>query len=108
MKNVFKIAGHNVFPNDIESAVSKNPSVAACAAIPVPDERHPYMHLFIEMRRNVDTENALRVIKAELNSRLIRYEVPEVIEVIDRMPRTNVGKIDRKILSAQALKEMRK
>lgn len=108
LKNVFKIAGHNVFPNDIESAVSKNPSVAACAAIPVPDERHPYMHLFIEMRRNVDTEIALRVIKAELNSRLIRYEVPEVIEVIDRMPRTNVGKIDRKILSAQALKEMRK
>ena len=107
LKNVFKIAGHNVFPDDIESTVSKNPSVAACAAIPVADLRHPYMHLFVEMKRNVDAENALRVIRAELEAHLIRYEIPEVIEVIDRMPRTNVGKIDRKVLAARALEKKR-
>ena len=102
IKNVFKIAGHNVFPNDIEAQVSRNEDVAACAAIPVPDERHPYIHLFAEMKKGADSEKVLKAVKSDLIDHLIRYEVPEVIEAIDRMPRTNVGKIDRKVLATRA------
>lgn len=102
IKNSFKIAGHNVFPADIEAEVGKDERIAACAAICVPDERHPYVNLFVQPKEGQDGDRILGDLKKTLPEVLIRYAVPEKMTLIDAMPRTNVGKIDRKELAKKA------
>lgn len=105
LKNVFKIAGHNVFPNDIEVEVGKNPGCTASAAITVADERHPYIHLFVQPMAGKDPSELISELKRDLPQTLIRYELPERYTALEAMPRTSVGKIDRKVLMARALEE---
>jgi len=40
-------------------------------------------------------------IKAWAKDKVTSYEVPKIIEIIDEMPLTAVGKIDKKVLRAK-------
>ncbi len=98
IKNVFKIAGHNVFPSDIEGLASKDERLMALAAVCVPAPRHPYVHLFIQVKPGFPEGEVIADLRKVLSGTLIRYSVPEKITAVSSMPRTKVGKIDRKAL----------
>jgi long-chain acyl-CoA synthetase len=100
--DVLKIAGYSVFPSDIERYAQEVKGVKESAAIYVPDERHPYVHLFVEKEEGVDEKALLTELKSHLKDHLIRYSVPEKITLMAQLPRTDVGKINRKELSKKA------
>lgn len=97
-KEVFKIAGMNVFPNDIESRALKFQDVKEAAAIFFEKTSHSYVTLFLESQTE-DKEKLVSQVRKLLEDELIKYSVPEKIIVLESFPRTNVGKIDRKKLA---------
>lgn len=104
---VFKIAGHFAFPSEIEAAAQTDPDVAFAAVVYVSHPSHPYLVLFVEPKRSVNQSHLASRLKAELSQVLIRYEMPEEIRVMDKLPRTPLSKIDRKALTALASQKIR-
>lgn len=97
-KEVFKIAGMNVFPNDIEGRALKFNTVKEAAAIFVEKPSHSYVTLFLESPTE-DKEKLILEVRKLLEDELIKYSVPEKIIVLESFPRTNVGKVDRNKLA---------
>lgn len=96
-KEMFKIAGINVFPSDINRIALSFDEVKDSAAIFVCNNKHPYVALFLESETK-DKNKLEQEIREKLKSKLIKYSVPEKIIVLDKLPRTNVGKVDKNAL----------
>lgn len=95
-KEIIVASGFNVYPGEIEDAAMMHPLVVEAGAIPIPDERAGEVpKLFVVRRDDTLTEEAL---KAFLKERLTGYKRPRVIEFIDELPKTNVGKVLRRAL----------
>lgn len=95
-KDMILVSGFNVYPNEIEAAVSACPGVLECAAIGVSDERSgEAVKLFV-----VRSDPAVKDtdIQSFCRSRLAAYKRPKLIEFRDDLPKSAVGKILRRAL----------
>ncbi|GAA3127875.1 hypothetical protein GCM10010521_12860 [Streptomyces rameus] len=93
----FKISGHRVQPAEVESALLTHPRVreAAVAGQVLPDgTRRLVAHVVAEPPAPSAAE-----IREHLRPRLPAAMVPSAVEVVDRLPRTSSGKIDRAALA---------
>ena len=96
-KEMFISGGENVYPAEIESVLLAHPGVTAAAVVGVPHETWGEVgRAFIVVAAGYD-EAALR---AYLAGRLARYKLPRSIVVVDALPLTAIGKIDKKLLAA--------
>ncbi len=95
-KDMINVSGFKVFPNEVEDVAMLNPGVLEAAVIGVPDARTGQgVKLFVIKRdpalNKVDLTKFMR-------TRLAGYKVPTVIEFVDKLPKSNIGKILRKEL----------
>jgi fatty-acyl-CoA synthase len=96
-KEMFISGGENVYPAEIESALLSHPTVSAAAVVGVPHATWGEVgRAFIVVEPGYD-EEALRAYLAE---RLARYKLPRSIVIVDALPLTAIGKIDKKLLAA--------
>jgi len=96
-KEMFISGGENVYPAEIESVLLAHPDVAAAAVVGVPHETWGEVgRAFIVVGPRYD-ETAMR---AWLAGRLARYKLPRSIVVVEALPLTAIGKIDKKRLAA--------
>jgi len=101
-KDMFKVSGFNVYPNEVEAVVASHPGVLECAAIGVPDEHSgEVVKLFVVKRDPALTEETLR---QYCHDNLTGYKRPKHIEFRSELPKTNVGKILRRALRDEAVK----
>jgi long-chain acyl-CoA synthetase len=99
-KDMFKVSGFNVYPNEVEAVVASHPGVLECAAIGVPDEHSgEVVKLFVVKRDPALTEETLR---QYCHDNLTGYKRPKHIEFRSELPKTNVGKILRRALRDEA------
>lgn len=101
---LLKVAGQWVKPTDIEDAVAGAPiEESACVVIPDPDgfER---LALFVVAS---DTAAALAVAAERVARGLPRHSQPRWIRVVDALPRTSTGKVQRFALRERLLDELR-
>ncbi|NJP66262.1 amino acid adenylation domain-containing protein [Streptomyces spiramenti] len=100
-----KIRGHLVEPAEVELLLTAHPSVGDAAVVAAldgaaPDDRR--LHAFVVPRGNRAVD------RAELlewcGQRLPGYLVPSVVRVVDRLPLTSNGKVDRAVLRAAAVR----
>lgn len=95
-KDMIKVSGFNVFPNEIENVLAGNPKVLEVAAIGVSDERSgEVIKVFIVKKDQSLTEQEILSFCRE---NLTNYKVPRYIEFREELPKTNVGKILRRAL----------
>jgi long-chain acyl-CoA synthetase len=95
-KDMLKVSGFNVYPNEIEAVVAAHPGVLECAAIGIPDEHSgEAVKLFVVKKDPALTEEALR---KYCHDNFTGYKRPKVIEFRAELPKTNVGKILRRAL----------
>jgi len=95
-KDMILVSGFNVFPNEIEDVVSTLPGVLESAAIGVPDERSgEAVKLFVVRSDSLLTSEA---VQAHCRSNLTAYKNPKIIEFIDALPKSTVGKVLRREL----------
>jgi fatty-acyl-CoA synthase len=96
-KEMFISGGENVYPAEIESALMAHPSVTAAAVVGVPHDTWGEVgRAFIVVAAGYDEAK----LRAYLTERLARYKLPRSIVVVDALPLTAIGKIDKKLLAA--------
>jgi long-chain acyl-CoA synthetase len=98
-KDMIKVSGFNVFPNEIENVVAAHPKVLEVAAIGVPDLKSgEVIKVFVVKRDQSLTEEELL---KYCHENLTNYKVPKRVEFRTELPKTNVGKILRRALKEQ-------
>jgi long-chain acyl-CoA synthetase len=96
IKDMINVSGFNVFPNEIEDVAVSHPLISEAAAVGVTDERSgEAVKLFVVRENESLTEEVLKDYLREL---LTPYKCPKHIEFRDELPKTNVGKILRRVL----------
>ncbi len=95
-KDMILVSGFNVFPNEIEDIAATHEGILECAAIGVPnDASGEIVKLFVVKKDQSLTEHD---VIAHCRERLTGYKVPKVVEFKDDLPKSNVGKILRRLL----------
>jgi long-chain acyl-CoA synthetase len=98
-KDMIKVSGFNVYPNEIENVVASHPKVLEVAAIGIPDPKSgEVIKAFIVKKDQSLSEDELREF---CHKNLTNYKVPKYFEFRTELPKTNVGKILRRALKEQ-------
>jgi long-chain acyl-CoA synthetase len=95
-KDMILVSGFNVYPNEIEDVVAMHPGVLEVAAVGVVDEKSgEAVKIFVVKKDpNLTPESII----AHCRDNLTGYKVPSHIEFRADLPKTNVGKILRRML----------
>jgi bile acid-coenzyme A ligase len=95
------VGGSNVYPAEVESALSEHPAVRSCAVIGLPDnERGSRVHAIIEADATTVSTEELMAFMAE---RLVTYKIPRSIEFVTKPLRDDAGKMRRSSLRQQRI-----
>jgi long-chain acyl-CoA synthetase len=95
-KDMILVSGFNVYPNEIEDVVARHPGVLEVAAVGVPDEHSgEAVKLFVVKKDPALTEDDL---KKYCHDELTGYKRPRQIEFRTELPKSNIGKILRRVL----------
>jgi long-chain acyl-CoA synthetase len=98
-KDMVKVSGFNVFPNEVENVIAAHPKVLEVAAIGIPDAKSgEVIKVFVVKKdQSLTAEELLKY----CHENLTNYKVPKKIEFRTELPKTNVGKILRRALKEQ-------
>jgi bile acid-coenzyme A ligase len=94
-KDMIISGGSNIFPAEIEAALSEHPEVFDCAVIGLDDDEWGHrVHALIQPQdlARAPTPAELR---AHCRERLAAYKVPKDYEIVERLPRSEAGKLNR-------------
>ena len=95
LKDMIIVSGFNVYPNEIEDALTKHPDILEAAVIGKPDERTgERVCAFVTVKNDIDKEEVLNHCRVLLTA----YKIPKELHVIDELPKSTVGKILRREL----------
>lgn len=98
-KDMVISGGFNVYPREIEDVLADDPSVSAAAVIGVPDPKWgEAVKAFVVARPGATPDTDALI--ASVRQRKGPHHAPKSIEVVDQLPLTTVGKIDKKVLRA--------
>ena len=96
-KDMILAGGFNIYPRDIDEVMYAHPKVLHSCALGVPDpKRGETVKVFIQTKPG-QTMTEQEVIDY-CKERLTPYKVPKIVEFVDEVPLTSVGKVDRKML----------
>ena len=88
--------GENVYPHELEEALSQHPQVIEVAVLAVDDEEFGERLVAAVVAPEVSETELLRW----LAERLERFKIPRTIHSLERIPRNALGKVDRRTLRA--------
>jgi long-chain acyl-CoA synthetase len=92
--------GVNIYPAEIEAELLRHPGVADAAVIGVPDpDRGEQVLALVQLRESVEPGPELEEsLMALCRENLAGYKVPRVFVVCSELPRTETGKLQRRLL----------
>lgn len=103
-KDMIIVSGFNVYPNEIEDVVAHNPKVNEVVAVGVP---HPVSGEIIKIFVTKKDESLTREeLRSYCRQFLTGYKIPKEIEFRDELPKTNVGKILRRVLRDEEIAKL--
>ncbi|OQO92662.1 long-chain fatty acid--CoA ligase [Saccharomonospora piscinae] len=98
-KDVIKSGGEWISSVDLENAVMAHPAVAEAAVVGVPDEKwdeRPLVAVVVRDGQSVTADD----LRAFLADKVAKWQLPEHWTFVDEVPKTSVGKFDKKRLRA--------
>jgi fatty-acyl-CoA synthase len=104
VKDLIKSGGEWISSVDLETRLLAHPGVLEAAVIGIPDERWDERPLACVVRRpgrEGGEEATAERLAALLGGQVARWQVPEYWAFIDEVPKTTVGKFDKKLLRAR-------
>jgi long-chain acyl-CoA synthetase len=94
-KDMIIRGGENIYPREIEDVLLEHADVQAAAVVGRPDEvRGEEVHAVVVLAPDAD----LALIEDHCRARLAPFKVPSTWDVVDGLPKTSTGKIDKKVL----------
>ncbi|WP_433799643.1 acyl--CoA ligase family protein [Actinomycetospora sp. CA-084318] len=99
-KDVIISGGENISTVEVEQAVLSHPAVLEAAVVGVPDERwgeRPKAFITLRQGQSVEPDDVVEHVKTQI----ARYKAPREVEVVDELPKTSTGKIQKFELRAK-------
>ena len=94
-KDMIIRGGENIYPREIEDVLQEHESVKEAAVVGRPDEvRGEEVHAVVALVSGED----VTVLEEHCRARLAAFKVPSSWEVVEELPKTSTGKIDKKPL----------
>ena len=95
--------GANIYPAEVEAALSEHPNILSCAVIGLPDEDLGQVVHAVLQRTAGDRVPRDDELRAFLADRLVRYKIPRRFEWVDQPVRDDAGKVRRSALREERL-----
>ncbi|WP_230657153.1 AMP-binding protein [Psychrobacter sp. I-STPA10] len=95
-KDMILVSGFNVYPNEVEAALTEHPQVVEVAVVGVSDEHSGEVPKAFVVKKDDNLSEA--VLREFASTRLAAYKRPQYYEFIAELPKSAVGKILRKKL----------
>ena len=102
VKEMIITGGFNVYPSEVEDVLKGHPEVADAAVVGLPSERTGEEVVAVVVAAegaSLDTEALLRWARERLSG----YKAPRRIEVVEELPRSQIGKVLRRQVRDQLL-----
>lgn len=94
-KEMIITGGENVYPSEVEQVLEAHSEVSAAAVIGIPDEKWgEAVTAYVTVNRALSVDELINWCYQHLS----RYKVPKQILIVDKLPVTSVGKIDKEAL----------
>ncbi|WP_405927177.1 AMP-binding protein [Streptomyces sp. NBC_00035] len=100
LKDVIKVSGENVSSSEVERVLLSHPGVAEAAvvsAVHAISDEVPVAFVVPRPGVRLDDDEVIGFCREHL----AKFKVPAVIEVCDELPKTSIGKIEKKLLRKQ-------
>ncbi|TWG08188.1 acyl-CoA synthetase [Saccharopolyspora dendranthemae] len=94
VKDMFISGGENVYPAEVENAIFAHPSVLEVAVIGVPDPTWGEVGCAYVVCGSGERPT-LDALREFLASRLAKYKIPRELHVVDGLPKTGSGKVQK-------------
>lgn len=104
IKEMILRGGENISPYEIEDVLKAHPLVADAIAFGIDDEKYGEV---VGVAVALSGETAERELQAWCRERLAPFKVPETVFVLDAIPRTATGKVQRKRVGAELAAQRR-
>ena len=105
--DMFKSGGEKIYPSEIESIIERHHAVALSTVVGVEDDIKGYKpYAFVQLKPNAHATD--EEIKQYVVSNVATYQIPRHIWILDELPKTNIGKIDRRHLTNLAKELLQK
>jgi long-chain acyl-CoA synthetase len=101
MKDMVLVSGFNVYPNEVEEVVAGHPGVLEVAVIGLPDAHSGEAVTAYVVKKDPNVTEA-DIIK-HCRDGLTGYKVPRSVVFRDALPKTNVGKVLRRVLRDEVM-----
>ncbi|WP_339902440.1 AMP-binding protein [uncultured Cyclobacterium sp.] len=103
-KEMILVSGFNVYPNEVEDALAAHDMVNEVGVIGIPDDKSTerVIAYVIANDKSLNAEDLIAFSRESLTS----YKVPKEIYFVDELPKSNVGKILRRIIKENHEKKM--
>ncbi|TFF98216.1 MAG: AMP-dependent synthetase [Promethearchaeota archaeon] len=104
-KDMIIVSGYKVFSVEIDNKMSKHSAVDLASAIGVPDPDRPgseKVKLYVKLKQGYKASEEIKEdILNFAKKNLAKYKVPEIIELVEDIPLTTIGKIDKRALRSR-------
>jgi fatty-acyl-CoA synthase len=97
-KDLVKSGGEWISSVELEGHLLAHPQVADAAVVGVPSKRWDERPLAVLVAADPDDPPTLESVRAFLTDRVARWWLPDAIELVDEIPKTSVGKLDKKVI----------
>jgi len=92
--------GENIYPKEIENVLHRHPAVAECAVFGIPDEIWGEViaaHICLRNGTAADNDELM----TWCSDNLARFKLPKMLRIVDDLPKTAIGKIQKNVLRDQ-------
>jgi long-chain acyl-CoA synthetase len=96
LKEMILVSGFNVYPNEVENVLVQHPKVKEAAVIGVPDPHSGEAPLAFIVPRDASVTG--KELHDFCRKTLTHYKAPRHFEFRDSLPKSNVGKVLRRVL----------
>jgi benzoate-CoA ligase family protein len=100
--DLVKVSGQWVHPMEVELCLANHPQVreVAVLALELPDRRMT-LKAWVVAKDDADPATLPAALQAHAKAALLPYKYPRIVELVDELPKTGTGKIDRVALKAR-------
>jgi len=100
-KQLIKVAGHSVFPTEVETMLMKNEAVSEAAVAGLPDPEGKVGEItkaWVALKPEYVGKITEQELIAWTEENMTKWKCPAIIEFIDEVPKNIMGKVQRRIL----------
>lgn len=106
-KDMIISGGFNIYPSDIEAILSAHPCVIDCAVVGVPSIDWGETPIaFVVLNSKNENQNIAEDLKDWINSKVGKTQRLSQVQILEELPRSHIGKIQKKELRDTWIKNM--